>query len=280
MAKVTSGTSTREPKSARNKLTGLSIGLGLALVLVGAAVAMSTALTPGNSPAHERLAAIDPVTNTRVAWEAGLQQLRDLNWQAALVLAAIGLAAALAATWFLRISWRFREPTFANRLVKGAAHTYSDHLRLNRQDCAKMLETSPETPAIKLAERMRAEHAGHFVVTIVESTTKRVCLYKEMHLQFVGRGGGVVDSERVQLGVDDLTTVRLKNGHPDDDDDKDANGHSIPVSGRYDVYIRPVQWYDVRHWLLHPNREIRIVVWVTIITTLFPMLLGYLFDGA
>lgn len=98
-----------------------------------------------------------------------------------------------------------------------------------------------------------------------------------MHLQFVSKGHGAVDNEKIQLSTDDLTTVRLKNGHPDDDDDLNSEGRPNPVSGRYDVYIRPVRWYDVRHWLLHPNREIRIVVWVTIITTMFPMLLGYLF---
>jgi hypothetical protein len=41
----------------------------------------------------------------------------------------------------------------------------------------------------------------------------------------------------------------------------------------YNVYIRPVLWYHVRHWLTHPNREIRIVVWVTSITTSAPLLI-------
>jgi len=43
------------------------------------------------------------------------------------------------------------------------------------------------------------------------------------------------------------------------------------------VFVRPVQWYDVRHWLQHPNREIRIVIWVTIITTTLPVLFDLLF---
>ncbi len=165
-------------------------------------------------------------------------------------------------------------------MLKPVAHTYTDHLRINRHDCAKFLETSPQTPAFKLAERMREEHKGHYVVTIVEAQTKRVCLYKEMHLQFVSKGSGAVDTERIQLSIDDLTTVRLKNGHPDDDDDLDTEGRPNQVSGRYNIYVRPVRWFDVRHWLLHPNREIRIVVWVTLITTSFPLILDFLFNAA
>ena len=123
---------------------------------------------------------------------------------------------------------------------------------------------------------MAKEMDGHFVVTIVESTSKRVCVYKEMHLQYVQKNGAV-QSDQIQLAADDLTAVRRRNGYTDDDDESGPEA-LVLVNGRYDVYIRPVRWYDVRHWLLHPNREIRIVVWVTLITTLFPMLLGYLFE--
>jgi len=68
-----------------------------------------------------------------------------------------------------------------------------------------------------------------------------------------------------------LTEIRLNNGFEEDDNPESE------IVGQYDVYIRKVRWYDIRHWLLHPNREIRIVIWVTLITTTLPVLLDILF---
>lgn len=247
------------------------------LILVGGLISALTAFTPAETLAHDALIAIDPLTIAQNTWGSGLSQLRNLNWQAAIVLLSMALAATLAATWVLRVSWRLRKPTLEKREVKPSAHLYTDHLRVSKADAALLLETDPNQSGQIIADRMANEKKGHFVVTIVESTSRRVCVYREMHIQYVQRRGAV-DNGKIQLAADDLTAIRRKNGYTDDDDESGPDG-IVLVNGTYDVYIRPVQWYDIRHWLLHPNREIRIVVWVTIITTLFPMLLGYLFDG-
>lgn len=264
---------------SRSKRKGKSpVVLAFASVLIFAgAISATIALTPADSPIHETLIEVDPSTAVRSAWNEGVRQLRALNWQAAMVLISIGFAFMLLATWMLMISWRFRKPTLSKREVKPNAHLYTDHLRLCKADAAQLLETDVGQSSQTIADRMTNEMKGHFVVTIVESTSRRVCVYREMHLQYVQRRGAV-DFGKIQLAADDLTAIRRKNGYTDDDEESGPDG-LVLVNGTYDLYIRPVHWYDVRHWLLHPNREIRIVVWVTMITTLFPMLLGYLFAG-
>jgi hypothetical protein len=72
----------------------------------------------------------------------------------------------------------------------------------------------------------------------------------------------------IQLDTSGATEVRNMNGYEEDGDLN--SGVSVR---EYNVYIRPVLWYHVRHWLTHPNREIRIVVWVTSITTSAPLLI-------
>jgi hypothetical protein len=267
------GSATQREKKSRPFLLAM-----IATVIAGGSIATTAAITPVGSQLHDQLVQVDPVTVFGSVWQAGLGQIRNLNWQAAIVLLSILILASLLATWVLRISWRFRKPTLVKREIKPNAHLYTDHLRLSKADAAFLLETDSNQAGAIIADRMANEKKGHFVITIVESTSRRVCVYREMHLQYVQRRGAV-DSGKIQLAADDLTAVRRRNGYTDDDDESGPEG-IVLVNGTYDVYIRSVRWFDIRHWLLHPNREIRIVVWVTIITTLFPMLLGYLFDGA
>lgn len=278
MAKRQSKTLDGAPRTPKVKKARPVLLAGLLAVAIGGGIAATAAMTPAGSGVHETLVRIDPVTVSKSVWQTGLAQIRNLNWQAAIVLLSIGLMAALLATWILRVSWRFRKPTLEKRMIKPNAHLYTDHLRISKVDAALLLETDPNQPGPIIADRMANERKSHFVVTIVEATSQRVCVYREMHLQYVQRRGAV-DTGKIQLAADDLTAVRRKNGYTDDDDESGPEG-IVLVNGTYDVYIRPVRWFDVRHWLLHPNREIRIVVWVTLITTLFPMLLGYLFAGS
>jgi hypothetical protein len=277
MAKRLMKTAEKSSAAQRGKKSRPFLLAILAIVIVGGSIASTAAFTPVGSQVHDQLARVDPVTIFGSVWQAGLDQIRNLNWQAAVVLLSILILAALLATWVLRISWRFRKPTLVKREIKPNAHLYTDHLRISKADAALLLETDPNQAGAVVADRMANEKKGHFVITIIESTSRRVCVYREMHLQYVQRRGAV-DTGKIQLAADDLTAVRRRNGYTDDDDESGPEG-IVLVNGTYDVYIRPVRWFDVRHWLLHPNREIRIVVWVTLITTLFPMLLGYLFDA-
>ena len=278
MAKRQTKTAENSSAAQREKKSRPFLLAILVAAIAGGSIATTAAITPVGSQVHDQLAMVDPVAIYGSVWQAGLSQIRNLNWQAAVVLLSILVLAALLATWVLRIFWRFRKPTLVAREIKPNAHLYTDHLRISKADAALLLETDPSQAGAIIADRMANEKKGHFVITIVESTSRRVCVYRDMHLQYVQRRGAV-DAGKIQLAADDLTSVRRRNGYTDDDDESGPEA-MVLVNGTYDVFIRPVHWYDVRHWLLHPNREIRIVVWVTLITTLFPMLLGYLFAGS
>lgn len=188
--------------------------------------------------------------------------LRSLGWETFLLFVTIVLIAFLLLTWIRRISWRWRKPTFSSRHVRKEHHNYADTLKLNLADMQSYLGT--DAAETNVADQVSKKLNGHFVVTIVESSNNTVCTYREMRLQLGRRKGALADSE-IQLPAKLLTELRLNNRHDDDDED------SSEVSGSYDVYIRKVNLFDIRHWLLHPEREIRIVIWVTLITTLLPL---------
>ncbi len=122
---------------------------------------------------------------------------------------------------------------------------------------------------------VQKDASKYYLVTIVEKGRPIALVYREMRLQ-VPRRNGRVQPNTLQLDADSLSLVRLGNSQPDDDDVTQSPAPEF-LNGTYNVYVRPVRWYDIRHWLLHPNREVRIVVWVTLITTTVPVLLDLLF---
>jgi hypothetical protein len=206
----------------------------------------------------------------RQFWRQAIDPLHGLTWQTAFLLIWLVAFAALIATWMLRVSWRWSKPSLAARKVKPNHHMYPGRVRLSREDCAAVLRLNPQIDETTLASKAAKKFEKYYVLTLVEQQTKRVILYKETRLQ-LGRRNGTVASQSIQLDAGDLSETR-HNIHSQNDDQDGSE-----IEGFYDVYLRPVQWYDVRHWLLHPNREIRIVVWVTLITTCLPVLLDVLF---
>lgn len=55
----------------------------------------------------------------------------------------------------------------------------------------------------------------------------------------------------------DLETMRaLKLGSNSTQDDNTPN--TVGVTGSFDMFVRAVRWWDIRHWIFHPDREIRI----------------------
>lgn len=55
-----------------------------------------------------------------------------------------------------------------------------------------------------------------------------------------------------------LKTLKAKSAS-DEDDDTETNEGAI---GEFDIFARTIKPWDFRHWLHHPNREIRIGLWV------------------
>ena len=208
-------------------------------------------------------------------WRDAVRPLHELTWQTGSLLLLILLAAALIATWVMSISWMWpwTKKAVVAGSIKQTAHTYKDHLRLSAADYLRFHglkeDASLATPAV-VAKRTR-DLDRYYVVTVVERDKRKVVLYRELKLQCPMGGRWRTDPGQIQLDETLLTQVRFENGNIEDDDPETA------IQGRYDVYVRPVRWYDVRHWLLHPNREIRIIIWVTLITTTLPTLKDLLF---
>lgn len=208
-------------------------------------------------------------------WQTAVGPLHALTWQTFSLLALILLSGALIATWLLSTSWMWpwTKPLVKAGAIKSGSHTYKDHLRLSTADYLRFHSLKAGLSATdQSVQRRRTYDLEHYyVVTIVERQKRKVVVYRELKLQCPMGGRYQTLPNEVQLDDALLTQVRFENGNVEDDEP------GTPIAGQYDVYIRKVRWYDVRHWLLHPNREIRIVIWVTLITTTLPTLLDVLF---
>lgn len=194
------------------------------------------------------------------------EPMRHVGWETGVVFAFCILFVALITTALLRHSWRFSKPALPRLTIKGAAHSFTSNLRLNGAQYLAFRKVGGGIQSPQARTVIAQDSSKYYVITIVDAERKRPVLYKEMLIQ-PGQGRGHLIENEIQVDQADLTRIRLNNLYDDDD----AEGQ--PVSGKYDLYIRPVRWWDVRHWLLHPNREIRLVVWVTIISTLIPILM-------
>lgn len=61
-----------------------------------------------------------------------------------------------------------------------------------------------------------------------------------------------------RLDPQTLKVLKAKSDSDEDDDTDDRQG----AIGEFDLFARGIKPWDVRHWLHHPNREIRIGLWV------------------
>lgn len=211
-------------------------------------------------------------------WTSAITPLHALGWQTGSLLLLIFLVAALAATWIMRASYILRKPKLSGVKIVTTPHTANSDVGLSFEDYIRAMEPQAETLLASLqtqtqkrqwcTDTMRRERPRHFVVTIVDRDARNVVLYRELRLWAKAQA---LPAGQMQLDSDCLQEVRRTNAYPEDD----LTGAEI--QGAYNVYVRRPQWYDIRHWLLHPNREIRIAIWVAIITTALPSLWSILF---
>lgn len=221
----------------------------------------------------------DLVTTTQshamAFWRAAVQPLHELTWQTGVLFASIVAAIGLISFWLLRYSWRFTpKPTIAGVTIRPAAHTYVDHLRVGLTDYLAIhgLSAALKQSDTAVQSRLKADVDNYYVVTLVETSKRREVFTRELRLNLPNGNRWRPQSKQLQLDETLLTHVRFNNGIEEDDAPE-----ADQIAGVYDVYIRRVRWWDLRHWLTHPNREIRIVIWVTLITTLLPTALDLLF---
>lgn len=216
---------------------------------------------------------------------AALEPLRHLTPQTGVMLALALLIAWLIARIIRSATWRFSKPVATGLEIMTTYHTNAGTIALSPEEYIRAFASDPEVFLVRNQtrtarmqwglDRHKREHDNYFVFTLVERSdpnTPRALgtpvLNRELR---VWRKSNPPKEGFVQLDLSALREVRDSNNSSADDVDGE------PVSGLYDLYMRRVRWWDVRHWLVHPNREIRIAIWVTIISTIVPVTLEALF---
>jgi len=228
-----------------------------------------------SSGAAEAWAAIERFA--RAFWHAATDPLAHLSIETGILFALLVLLVWLVTLFVGTATWRFSRPKIQTSTVMTTHHFSDGALGLSPEDYiralawrpADVLERNPTRAArIRWCEaREKKERFSYFVVTIVEreSATNRIVgrpvLFRELRLW---RKTKPLSESFIHLDASCLREVREHNQSGYDDED------GTEVAGTYDVYIRRVGLFDVRHWLVHPNREIRIAVWVTLISIFVP----------
>ena len=218
--------------------------------------------------------------------ERGLQPLREANFYTLAIFLILFGAFAIFISFLRRAGWRWMAPRLVSRRIVKDAHSNPGALGLSYDDFILARRKNPEDKQAFPTENskrtwcigeMRRLKNQHFVVTITHTEKDKprnklrqfVVAYRELRLW--SPQGKNVEPGFIKLDEDCLKELRIRNEYAFDDRD------GSDVLGQYNIYLRAAQWYDVRHWLLHPNREIRIAVWVTMITTLLPPMVDQLF---
>jgi len=134
-------------------------------------------------------------------------------------------------------------------------------LRLNPHAMASALnEPGFETLSKTEAAAKLNEKYGHryFVVQFREGGRK--LFSKELKISAWWR-----NLKETEFQVDPETLAQIKTGSASKEDDE--LGNSYGADGTFDIFFRKVRWWDLRHWLNHPAREIRYAMYVAIFAT-------------
>lgn len=143
---------------------------------------------------------------------------------------------------------------------KGAVN-YPDTLMLDAHTLRDALgetglnDMPPKEASGVLNERLEGKY---FLVQFWEG--KEEMFRKELKIR---AGWKTMDHAIFRTDPDTLRLLKTKS-KSDDDDDTEPN---IGAIGQFNIFFRPITNWDARHWLNHPNREIRIGIWVALFAT-------------
>ena len=199
-----------------------------------------------------------------------LGPFRAVRWQTVVLLLFSFSVGMFFFAWVARISWRFRsDPLIATAKIRKDGHSWNGNLGVTVDDYLKF-HSSQKVKGIRNILRDRKDAKTFYVISFVDADKRALVFEKELKL-WPKQGSGTLQASTVQLDWDVLSRFRESNFYVDDDDfDKE-------ISGAYDIYVRRAHWYDLRHWLLHPDRDVRLTVWVFLMTTFIPPIVSILF---
>lgn len=176
-----------------------------------------------------------------------------------LLVGLIVFSLTVVLVWFFRRNARLdKQFQVQSAITPYGASPESRSLRLNPHAMAKALK-EPGYEALSktdAAAKLNRKY-GHryFVVQFREGGRK--LFSKEMKVVAWWR-----NLSEVEFQLDPETLTQLKTGSASKEDDE--LGDSYGADGAFDIFFRKVRWWDLRHWLNHPAREIRYALYVAI----------------
>lgn len=220
-------------------------------------------------------------------WAAATEPLRHLTIQTGILIALMVLAMWLIALFIRSATWRFRRPVARGLQVVTTFHTNNGSMALSPEEYIRAFakrnaqafldQNTSQVARMRWGfEKHKKIHNDYFVVTLVEcapdtpSWLGTPVMTRELK---IWRKSNPPKEGYVQLDGPSLRELRDHNNSSVDDID------GTEVEGKYDLYMRKVSIFDIRHWLVHPNREIRIALWVTIISMIVPVVFDALFGS-
>lgn len=217
-------------------------------------------------------------------WSAATEPLKHLRIETGVLVVLFVLLGWLMARLVRSTTWRFTSPTVRNLQIVRTSHTNAGTVAPSCEEYIRTFADNPEVFLLNntakaerrrwITEKHRKIQNQYFVITLVECAPDAPpwsgVPVMTRELKFWPKTAPP-DEGFLQLDSAALREVRDHNTSSTDDIDGTA------IEGRYDLYVRKVSWLDIRHWLVHPNREIRIAVWVTIISMIVPVVFDSLF---
>lgn len=97
-----------------------------------------------------------------------------------------------------------------------------------------------------------------FLVQFLENGS--VLFQKELKIR---AGWRMLGYSEFRTDPETLKVLKAKSASDKDDD----TVTSVGAIGEFSLFARSIKPWDVRHWLHHPNREIRIGLWVAMFAT-------------
>lgn len=165
----------------------------------------------------------------------------------------------------IRIYYYVMVPS-GTRHIDGVTHAaigaapYDKTLMLNAHRMWKALEQSEPTEGLPgtaraLKQLYHNERTTYFVVEFREAG--KFLFRRELAVRPTQKNLG---EEEFRVDSNTLEKLKAKSRSSADDD----TGSSIAAIGDFDINVRPVGRLDWRHYLNHPNREIRLTIWVAL----------------
>lgn len=138
---------------------------------------------------------------------------------------------------------------------KGAVN-YPNTVMFNADRLRDMLEVKglENLSSIQTAQALNAKFENdYFLVQFRENGGQ--LFRKELKIR---AGWRMINYFEFRTDPDTLKTLKARSASDEDDD----TVSSVGAIGEFDIFVRSIKPWDVRHWLHHPNREIRIGLWV------------------